>query len=199
MARQGMDCTMPDSMYKSHRQYGEDGGGSIGSRSNLSTTSGSKCRMEDLTANETYNDLADDDNKGVPRVSIDNHEPAEDEDEMTKENEAAVTEERRMFYEENTNRLRSILENIKNSTKTVLQEMNVYLQEMEEVEKTYIRCRAKTQKESRRLEQVEPDVGVATARYLKQASAQLFGNVANGGFDMAAAMGATHGASAGAS
>ena len=70
---------------------------------------------------------------------------------------------------------------------------------MEEVEKTYIRCRAKTQKESRSLEQVEPDVGLATARYLKQASAQLFGNGANGGFDMAATMGVTPGASAGAS
>ena len=75
--------------------------------------------MEDPTANETYNDLADGENKSIPRVSIDNHDLAEDEDEMTKENEAAVTQERRMIYEDNTNRLRSILENIKNSTKTV--------------------------------------------------------------------------------
>ena len=93
-------------------------------------------------------------------------------------------------------RLRSILENIKNSTKTVLTEMQVYLEEMENVEKTYIRCRAKAQKESRRLEQVEPDVAGATQRYLTQASA-LLGNGAAGGFDMAAMMGGMHGASAG--
>jgi len=36
--------------------------------------------------------------------------------------------------------------------------MNVFLKETEEVEKVYVRCRAKTTRESRRLEQVEPEV-----------------------------------------
>lgn len=36
--------------------------------------------------------------------------------------------------------------------------MNVFLKETEEVEKCYVRCRAKTLGESRRLEEVEPEV-----------------------------------------
>lgn len=42
--------------------------------------------------------------------------------------------------------------------------MDTYLQETEEVEKTFIRCRANTQKESQRMEEVQPDVIAATQR-----------------------------------
>ena len=58
----------------------------------------------------------------------------------------------------------SILENIKNATKGILKEMDSFLTETEEVEKTFIRCRANTQKESQRMESVEPDVNAATQR-----------------------------------
>ena len=58
----------------------------------------------------------------------------------------------------------SILENIKNATKGILKEMDSFLTETEEVEKTFIRCRANTQKESQRMESVEPDVTAATQR-----------------------------------
>jgi len=53
---------------------------------------------------------------------------------------------------------------VKNSTKMILREMGTYLHETEEVEKTYIQCRANTQKEQRRMECVEPDVLAATRR-----------------------------------
>lgn len=79
-------------------------------------------------------------------------------DALTAEAENAVTKERQMLAKENTARLQSILESIKDSTKNILNEMNVFLKETEEVEKTYIRCRAKTQRETQRLDQVEPEV-----------------------------------------
>ena len=46
----------------------------------------------------------------------------------------------------------------------ILREMDTYLLETEEVEKTFIRCRANTQKESQRMEEVQPDVIAATQR-----------------------------------
>ena len=76
----------------------------------------------------------------------------------------AVTRERTMTHQENERKLQTILQNIKNSTKNILAEMDTYLQETAEVEKTYIRCKANTEKESRRMERVEPDVIAATQR-----------------------------------
>lgn len=117
------------------------------------------------------------DESNAPRVSMDNGDSTTDgiEDELTLQTLEAVSTERSALYKENTTRLQSILESIKNSTKTVLSEMNVYLTEMEEVEKTYIKCRAKTQAEGRRLESVAPDVAGATESFLNQAGVSLFG------------------------
>eukprot|EP00957_Ditylum_brightwellii_P205420 15343814-Ditylum_brightwellii.AAC.1 len=42
----------------------------------------------------------------------------------------------------------------------------------------YIHCQASQRAESRRLEEVEPDVTGATARFLQQAQDQLFGGSA---------------------
>ena len=78
--------------------------------------------------------------------------------EETQQLETAITQERQHLTKENTARLQSILENIKDATKNILTEMNVFLKETEEVEKVYVRCRAKTRGEMRRLEMVEPEV-----------------------------------------
>ena len=85
-------------------------------------------------------------------------EEVADEDPLTIETQNAITHERLALTKENTARLQSILENIKDSTKNILNEMNVFLKETEEVEKMYVRCRAETLVETRRLEQVEPEV-----------------------------------------
>ncbi len=91
----------------------------------------------------------------------------------TAEAEDAVTNERHMLYKENQRLLTSTLDKMKNATQAILSEMSTYLKESEEVEKTYIRCRANTQKESERLESVEPDVVGATARF-QQGQAGMF-------------------------
>lgn len=98
---------------------------------------------------------------------VPNGDAADDEDEedaITKEAKEAVTKDREHLRRENTARLQTILESIKNSTKNILKEMDQYLAETEEVEKTFIECRAATQRESRRMEMVEPDVTAATQR-----------------------------------
>jgi hypothetical protein len=77
---------------------------------------------------------------------------------------AAVTNECRLLKAENTAKLQSILDSVKNSTKMIFREIGTYLHETEEIEKTYIQCRANTQKESRRMECIEPDVIAATTQ-----------------------------------
>ncbi|KAL3766486.1 hypothetical protein ACHAW5_001155 [Stephanodiscus triporus] len=118
--------------------------------------------------------IDDDDDVGVGddyRIE----EAAEDvDDAATTEATNAVESDRAMTHKENVRKLQSILESIKNSTKNILGEMDTYLKETAEVEKAYIRCRANTQKESRRMERVEPDVIAATQRFMAQ-GAQLFG------------------------
>lgn len=161
--------TPNETLYTTHHTY--DDGASITSR----YTAGSKRNVEEL---ENY------ESETLPRVSIDNNATVEDE--ITAENLAAVSTDRQMIFQDNTTRLQSILENIKNATKTVLTEMNVYLGEMEGVEKTYIQCRAKTQREGRRLESVAPDVAGATQNFLNQAAGQMFAGAA--GTDFAAMM-----------
>ena len=74
----------------------------------------------------------------------------------------AVSTEHQVLKTENIAKLQTILASVKKSTKMILREMETYLHETEEVEKTYIQCRANTQKEQRRMEGVEPDVLAAT-------------------------------------
>ena len=94
----------------------------------------------------------------APVEEEEEEEEVADEDPLTIETQNAITHERLALTKENTARLQSILENIKDSTKNILNEMNVFLKETEEVEKMYVRCRAETLVETRRLEQVEPEV-----------------------------------------
>jgi hypothetical protein len=106
-----------------------------------------------------------DDDGDFDDVNGDGGAPEDDDDDAaTMEAMGAVTRERHLTHKENAKKLTSILASIKHSTKTILGEMDTYLQETADIEKTYIRCRANTQKESRRMERVEPDVIAATQR-----------------------------------
>ena len=88
----------------------------------------------------------------------------DNDDAATSEAMAAVTNERQLLKTENTAKLQTILDSVKNSTKMILREMKTYLHETEVLEKTYIQCRANIQIESRRMECVELDVLAATQR-----------------------------------
>ena len=155
------------SMDFNNHQYGGGDDCSLGSRgTNQSSigmaSSGKMCNDESFTTNADQFNLATQNNSenNTDNLVID----TATDDALTVEAANAVTKERQLLYKENAGKLQTILENIKNSTKNTLKEMDIYLQETEEVEKTYIRCRANTQKESQRMEQVEPDVISATQR-----------------------------------
>lgn len=169
--------------YSSNHQYGGCDDRSLGSRctnqSSISMTSSGKARADEhfmAPAGQFSAATTQDAPPGVTAAGdgglVVKANAAEDA--LTAEAESAVTKERQVIYKTEAGKLQSILENVKNSTKNILREMDVYLQETEEVEKAFIRCRANTQKESQRMEQVEPDVIAATQRFVAQ-GAQLFG------------------------
>eukprot|EP00578_Thalassiosira_sp_NH16_P007146 CAMPEP_0181122078 /NCGR_PEP_ID=MMETSP1071-20121207/25108_1 /TAXON_ID=35127 /ORGANISM="Thalassiosira sp., Strain NH16" /LENGTH=243 /DNA_ID=CAMNT_0023206997 /DNA_START=20 /DNA_END=751 /DNA_ORIENTATION=- len=185
------------SVYSNGQQYGGDDDRSMGTnQSSIGMASSAKAHGD---GNFMTNDQFNATNQGGAATSTTMATPVANgghtiveptEGALTTEAKNAVSKERQMLYKENAAKLQSILENIKNSTKNILKEMDAYLQETEEVEKTFISCRANTQKESQRMEQVEPDVIAATQRFVAQ-GAQLFGG-AGGSVDfmnMAALMG----------
>ena len=172
-----MNLNHPTNIDFSHPHSGGggfDGGDddrSMGSRAASSIGMASSAKADGFMTNDadqfnTTNNMDTNATAGVNTATTTNNsnlviEQSED-DAITAEAQSAVTKERTQLYKENAAKLQSILENIKNSTKNILREMDAYLQETEEVEKTFIRCRANTQKESQRMGQVEPDVIAAT-------------------------------------
>ncbi|KAL9179561.1 hypothetical protein ACHAXT_008851 [Thalassiosira profunda] len=162
---------------------GGDDNLSMGANSSIGMASAAKAGEGQPFTAEQFGD-------GHPNANPGGAGGGEVEDALTLEAQNAVTKERQMLHKENAAKLQSILENIKNATKSILKEMDSYLEETEEVEKAYIRCRANTQKESQRMEQVEPDVIAATQRFVAQ-GAQLFGGAggAMSFMNVAAAMG----------
>mmetsp|Transcript_38570 Transcript_38570/g.92309 ORF Transcript_38570/g.92309 Transcript_38570/m.92309 type:complete len:215 (-) Transcript_38570:1165-1809(-) len=83
-------------------------------------------------------------------------------DPATKEAEDTIAREKEEMYKQNAAKLQDVLASIKNSTKTVLGEMNHFLAETADVEQTFVRCRANTQRESARLDGLAPNVSDAT-------------------------------------
>lgn len=70
--------------------------------------------------------------------------------------------------------LESTLNKIKQATKTLLSEIDVYLQTAEGVTIDYLRCRASQKEEAHRLKEIEPDVAGATESFLRQAQQSFF-------------------------
>jgi hypothetical protein len=129
---------------------------------NMTTSTGNNNDHHFMT-DEQFNSSVLDTSSNVDGIVIESVD-ANNDDAVTIETMQAVTNERHQIHKENAAKLQSILENIKHSTKIILRAMDTYLQETEEVEKTFIRCRASTQKERQRMEQVEPEVIAATQR-----------------------------------
>lgn len=97
-----------------------------------------------------------DKHKKVPNLSQ-AIEPEIDESETTVE-ERHIAEQRHQITQEATTKLHSALQRIKNVTKSMLSEMEVYLESAESVEVDYVRCQHSQKKEGRRLMEVEPDI-----------------------------------------
>jgi len=108
---------------------------------------------------------------------------SEDYGEETSENdfshceESETAEEERQIQESSEGmkieigaKLEAALNQIKATTKTLLGEMDIYMQEMESIQIDYIRCHASQRKENLRLEEVQPDVTSTAAQILEQFS-----------------------------
>eukprot|EP00978_Attheya_sp_CCMP212_P037600 scaffold178854_cov58-Attheya_sp.AAC.6 len=102
-----------------------------------------------------------------------NEEDAQEEPSETAQLEQEITEARDATHRDAAERLESILNDIKVSTKVLLGEIKVYLETTESVTVDYVRCQASQRNEANRLEAVEPDVTGATARFLQQAQEQI--------------------------
>ena len=154
-------ATCDENFTADHRQFNDaiqGGGGEIDHYPlvNIGVGTNSNSSSNNNNNNNNNDIILDEDN-------INSSNDCDYEDNDTKAM-AAVTNECRLLKAENTAKLQSILDSVKNSTKMILREMETYLHETEEVEKTYIQCRANTQKESRRMECIEPDVIAATSQ-----------------------------------
>lgn len=64
--------------------------------------------------------------------------------------------------------LEKTLGDIKEATKKMLNEIDIYMKVTQEVELDYIRCQKSQRNEARRLQEVEPDVAGVTSRFYHQ-------------------------------
>ena len=140
---------------------------SIGGGTNINNNNNNnEYILDEDKINNNNNDNNNNDEDKINNNNNDNNnndgDYEDNDDAATIEAMAAVTNERKLLKTENTAKLQTILDSVKNSTKMILREMKTYLRETEVLEKTYIQCRANTQIESRRMECVELDVLAAT-------------------------------------
>jgi hypothetical protein len=84
-----------------------------------------------------------------------------------------LRKERQAVVQNTATQLESILNDVKGTTKRLLDEITIYLEEAESVTIDYMKCQESQREEAHRLEAVQPDVEGATHRFLQQAQAQL--------------------------
>ena len=89
-------------------------------------------------------------------------EPSQAESETAAE-ERIIADQRQHITDDATAKLHSALQRIKDVTKSMLNEMEVYLESAESVEVDYVRCQYSQRMEGRRLKDVEPDITGTTA------------------------------------
>ncbi len=96
-----------------------------------------------------------------PNLSQDIEPEVEDGSETAIE-EHQITEQRHQITQEATTKLHSALQRIKDVTKSMLSEMNIYLESAEGVEVDYVRCQRSQKNEGKRLMEVEPEISGTT-------------------------------------
>jgi hypothetical protein len=84
-----------------------------------------------------------------------------------------LRKDRQAVVQTTATQLESILNDVKGTTKRLLDEISFYMKEAESVTVDYMRCQESQREEAHRLEAVQPDVEGATHRFLQQAQAQL--------------------------
>ena len=94
-------------------------------------------------------------------------------------NESMTIEERHihesiLHERENAHaKLQATLDRVRETTRAMLNEIDVFLESTENVIVDYTKCQNSQRNEARRLEEVEPDVVGATERYLQQVQGMM--------------------------
>ncbi len=88
---------------------------------------------------------------------------AKEESNPTEAEERHIRSRRLSTTQDATTKLESALTRIRDVTSTLLSEMNAYLEAAESVEVAYVRCEYSQRKESKRLEDVAPDINGTTS------------------------------------
>ncbi len=95
-------------------------------------------------------------------------EQAHDDDEMTTIEERQIHDSLVRERENAYSKLQETLECVRETTKTMLNEIDAFLESTESVMIDYTKCQNSQRNEARRLEEVEPDVVGATEMYLEK-------------------------------
>lgn len=89
------------------------------------------------------------------------------------EEESGSREDHEAVLQNTATQLEAILNDLKGTTRKLLDEIGIYMEAAESVSTDYKKCQESQRNEARRLAEVQPDVEGATHRFLQQAQAQL--------------------------
>ncbi len=112
------------------------------------------------------NSLDNDKNNDINNNNIES-KPSENNESMTIEERQihdSILREREKAHA----KLQATLDHVRETTRAMLNEIDVFLESTENVMVDYTKCQNSQRNEARRLEEVEPDVAGATERYLQQ-------------------------------
>ena len=142
--------------------------------------------LNDLTTENEENVVVDhssnDKNEGRVNHANDNEEvdiDEEQEQDQTQGEDGMTIEERQIHEslmrdrEEAHAKLQTTLDRVRETTKTMLNEIGSFLESTESVMIDYTKCQNSQRNEARRLEEVEPDVVGATQIYLEQVKGMM--------------------------
>ncbi len=135
-------------------------------------------RLENKSDNETTNvsrsGSTHNANKTVTQSNSTNENISQQDDAIKEDNEVMTIEERQIHEsilierEKAHAKLQATLDRVRETTRDILNEIDVFLESTENVMMDYTKCQNSQRNEARRLEEVEPDVVGATERYLQQ-------------------------------
>jgi hypothetical protein len=121
-------------------------------------------------------------NEEQPQADKENTEP---DDSM----ERQLRQESDAIIKNTATQLEGILNDVKGTTKSLLNEIQTYMKTSDSVSADYIRCQESQRKEAQRLAEVSPDVEGATNRFVEQQLALVGGHMmaaggSTGGVDL---------------
>lgn len=165
-----VDSLSSMSSVPSHNEVYHLDNGASRNEMNISTT---KTSNEDMVIQHHESG-----NNAKPQNDFNNNTSSSKESEEER-NESMTIEERHIHEsilherEKAHAKLQATLDRVRETTRAMLNEIDVFLESTENVMVDYTKCQNSQMNEARRLEEVEPDVVGATERYLQQVQGMI--------------------------